>query len=148
MLLFIGAIVGGFLIGAVYARVHVPAPRPLPRAGALLLGFAGAMGVLFLQPDVAPLQQALNTLVAYALSFVLASTLVRGMLWHRLLPDSGRTLAQTIGRVFLRPDDVYDEWMLFLQAELAAAEADVAVDVPAASSPSAAGESNSRTQQP
>lgn len=123
MLLFVGAIVGGLLIGAVYAKVHVPAARRLPRVGAILLGFAGAMGVLFLQTDGDPLQQALNTLVAYALSFLLASTLVRGMLWHRLLPDSGRTLAQTIGRVFLRPDEIYNEWMLFLQSEVAAAAA-------------------------
>ncbi|MBH0007919.1 hypothetical protein [Salinibacterium sp. SWN1162] len=122
MLLFIGAIVGGLLIGAVYARVHVPAPRPFLRVGAILLGFAGAMAVLLLQPDVAPLQQALNALIAYALSFVLGSTLVRGMLWHRLLPDSGRTPAQTISRVFLRPDQIFDEWMLFLQSELVAAE--------------------------
>lgn len=123
MLLFVGAIVGGLLIGAVYAKVHVPAARRLPRVGAILLGFAGAMGVLFLQTDGDPLQQALNTLVAYALSFLLASTLVRGMLWHRLLPNSGRTLAQTIGRVFLQPDEIYNEWMLFLQSEVAAAAA-------------------------
>ncbi|CAO1648920.1 hypothetical protein NYA9BBAC_00078 [Salinibacterium sp. NYA9b] len=123
MLLFVGAIIGGLLIGAVYAKAHVPAPRRLPRVGAILLGFAGAMGVLFLQPEGDPLQQALNTLVAYALSFLLASTLVGGMLWHRLLPNSGRTLAQTIGRVFLRPDEIYDEWMLFLQSEIAVATA-------------------------
>ncbi|GHD81890.1 hypothetical protein CLV85_0149 [Salinibacterium amurskyense] len=123
MLLFVGAIVGGLLIGVVYAKVHVPAAQRLPRVGAILLGFAGAMGVLFLQPDEASGQQALVTLVAYALSFLLASTLVRGILWHRLLPESGRTLAQTIGRVFLRPDEIYDEWMLFLQSEVAAATA-------------------------
>lgn len=123
MLLFLGAIVGGLLIGAVYAKVHVPAAQRLPRVGTILLSFAGAMGVLFLQPEGDPLQQALNTLVAYALSFLLASTLVRGMLWHRLLPDSGRTLAQTIGRVFLRPDEIYNEWMLFLRSEVAAATA-------------------------
>ena len=120
MLLFVGAIIGGLLIGAVYARVHVPTAQRLPRVGAILLGFAGAMGVLLLQPDEASGQQALVTLVAYALSFLLASTLVGGMLWHRLLPNSGRTLAQTIGRVFLRPDEIYNEWMLFLSSELAA----------------------------
>lgn len=123
MLLFVGAIIGGLLIGAFYARVHVPTAQRLPRVGAILLGFAGAMSVLLLQPEGDPLWQALNALVAYALSFLLASTLVRGMLWHRLLPDSRRTLAQTIGRVFLRPDEIYNEWMLFLQSEIAVATA-------------------------
>ncbi|MBH0130546.1 hypothetical protein [Salinibacterium sp. NK8237] len=50
--------------------------------------------------------------------------IVAGLLWHRLLPDSGRTAVQTIGRSFLHTDAIYDEWMLFLAGEFNAVDND------------------------
>lgn len=50
--------------------------------------------------------------------------IVAGLLWHRLLPDSGRTAVQTIGRSFLHTDAIYDEWMLFLAGEFNAVDDD------------------------
>ncbi|MBH0097670.1 hypothetical protein I6E68_00785 [Salinibacterium sp. NSLL150] len=123
MLLFLGAIVAGLLIGTLHAKVRVPAGRRLTRAGTVILALAGAAAVLVLRPDGSSLQLSFATLVAYAVCFGLASAVVRGLLWHRLLPDSGRTAVQTIGRSFLHTDEIYDEWMLFLQSEIAATAA-------------------------
>lgn len=123
MLLLGGAIIAALIFGALHAKAHVPTMKRAPRAGAILLGFSGAVAILLLQPSA---QQSLSTLVAYAVCFLLASIVATGVLWHQLLPVSGRTLVQTIGRSFLHPPAMVDEWMLFLTDEFDAVEVDSA----------------------
>ncbi|QYH34789.1 hypothetical protein [Salinibacterium sp. M195] len=120
MLLLGGAIIAALIFGALHAKAHVPTMKRAPRAGAILLGFAGALAVLLLQPSA---QLSLSTLVTYAVCFLLASIVATGVLWHQLLPDSGRTLVQTIGRSFLHPPAMVDEWMLWPESEVDSATA-------------------------